>query len=175
MDGELYEHGGAGVVLILDLCFRQCSLIVRAPVNGLESLVDIALLVHLTEDLDFLRFEFRIHGLVRMLPVTDDANALKAFHLNIDVMLCKIMTGIPELRSAHGLAVQFVLLDNGRFNGHAVVIPSGDVRSVVSAHGIGTGDEILDGFVQSMSHMRCAVGERRAVVQVEQRFAFVLF
>ena len=174
VDGELYEYRGTGIVFILDLCFCQCSLVVGAPVNRLEALVDIALLVHLTEDLDFFCFELRIHGLVGMLPVANDADAFEAVHLNIDVMLGKVMTGVAELRGAHGFPVQLVLLNDCRFNGHAVVVPSGDIRSVVSAHGIGAGDEILDGFVQSMSHVRCAVGERRAVMQVEQRFALVL-
>ena len=54
MHGELHIHGGAGVVLILDLSLSQSRLVMVAPVYGLQALVDVALLVHLAKDLDLL-------------------------------------------------------------------------------------------------------------------------
>ena len=49
---ELDVHGGAGVVLIFDLGLGQGGLVVVAPVDGLQALIDIALFVHRAEDLD---------------------------------------------------------------------------------------------------------------------------
>jgi hypothetical protein len=172
--GELHVHGGAGVVLVLDLGLGQGGLVVGAPVHGLEALVDIALLVHLTEDLDLLGLKARVHGAVRVFPVAQNAHALEALALNIHVVAGVVVAGGAELRHAHGLAVELLLLDNGGLDGHAVVVPAGDIGGVVAPHGVGPGDEVLDGLVQGVAHVEGAVGERRAVVKVEQRLALVL-
>ena len=56
-----------------------------------------------------------------------------------------------------------------------MVIPAGDVRRIVAAHCVGARDEVFDGFVQRVTHVQSTVGERRAVVKVEQGLALVLF
>ena len=88
---ELHIHGRAGVVLIFDLSLGQRRLVVIAPVDGLEALVNVALFVHRAKDLDLFCLKARGHGLIRMLPVGDDAEALEAFHLDIDIVLRKIV------------------------------------------------------------------------------------
>ena len=89
-------------------------------------------------------------------------------------MLGKVMAGGAEVRNAHSLVVQLVLLDDGGLDGHTVVVPAGDIGGVVAPHGVGTGDEVLDGLVQGMAHVQRAVGERRAVVEVEEGLALIL-
>ena len=71
--------------------------------------------------------------------------------------------------------VELVLLDDGALDGHAVVVPAGDIGRVVAAHRVGTGDEVLQGLVERVTHVQSAVGERRAVVQGEAGLALVLF
>ena len=145
-----------------------------APVDGLEALVDVALFVHRAKDLDLFCLKARGHGLIRMLPVGDDAEALEAFHLDIDIVLRKIVARGAELRDGHGLMVQLVLLDDGRFDRHAVVVPAGDIGGIVPAHSRRAVDEVLDALVERVAHVKRAVGERRAVVQREQGLAAVL-
>ena len=171
---ELDVHGRAGVVLIFDLSLGQRRLVVVAPVDGLEALVDVALFVHRAEDLDLFCLKARRHRLIRMLPVGDNAEALEAFHLDIDIVLRKIVARGAELRDGHGLMVQLVLLDDGRFNRHAVVIPAGDIGGVVPAHSRRAVEEVLDALVERVAHVKRAVGERRAVMQREQGLAAVL-
>ena len=171
---ELDVHGRAGVVLIFDLSLGQRRLVVIAPVDGLEALVDVALFVHRAEDLDLFCLKARGHGLIRMLPVGDDAEALEAFHLDINIVLRKIVARGAELRDGHGLMVQLVLLDDGRFNRHAVVVPAGDIGGIVPAHGRRAVEEVLDALVERVAHVQRAVGERRAVMQREQGLAAVL-
>ena len=172
--GELDVDGGAGIVLILDLRLGQRRLVVRAPVHGLEALVDVAVPVHFAEHPNLLRLKAGVHGLVGMLPVAHHTHALEALALDVDIVVGELMAGGAEVRHAHGLVVQLVLLDDGGLDGHAMVIPAGNIGGVVAAHGVHAVDEVLQGLVQSVAHMQRAVGERRAVVQGEQGLALVL-
>ena len=174
LHGELNVNGGAGVILILDLSLCKSSLVLGAPVHGLETLVDVAVAVHHTEDADFFCLEFLAHGAVGVLPVGDDAKTLEAFHLDADVLFGVGFTGGAEVRNAHCLVVELLLLDDGRLDRHTVVIPAGDVGGVVTAHCVGAGDKVLDGLVQGVTHVDVAVGEGRAVMQVEAGLALVL-
>ena len=175
LQGELDIDGRAGIVLILDFGLGQRRLVLGAPVHGLQALVDIALAVHLAEDLDLLGLKGLVHGFIGMLPVAEDAEAAEAAHLTVDEVLCKGLTGIAELRDRHGLVVELVLLDDGGFNGHAVVVPAGNIGRVIAAHRMGADDEVLERLIECVAHVDIAVGERRAVVQDERRLALVLF
>ena len=110
-----------------------------------------------------------------MLPVAEDAEAAEAAHLTVDEVLCKGLAGVAEFRDRHGLVVELVLLDDGGFNGHAVVVPAGNIGRVIAAHRMGADDEVLERLIERVAHVDIAVGERRAVVQNERRLALVLF
>ena len=172
---ELHVHGRARIVLILDLCLGEGGLVVGAPVHRLEPLVDVAVAVHLAEHAHLFGLKALVHGLVGVLPVGDDAHALEAVHLAVDVFLRIVVAGAAEVGDAHGLVVELLLLDDGALDGHAVVVPAGNVGRVVAAHGVGADDEVLERLVERVAHVDVAVGERRAVVQAEARLAVVLF
>ena len=70
---EADEDGIAVVLAVLDLSLSQSGAAVRAPVHGLQALVDIALLGHLAEDLDLACLELRLQGQIGVLEVADDA------------------------------------------------------------------------------------------------------
>ena len=72
---------------------------------------DVALFVHRAEDLDLLGLKAGIHGLVGVLPVADNAEALEAIALDVDVLLGIGFAGGAEVRNAHGLVVELLLLD----------------------------------------------------------------
>ena len=172
--GELDVDGGAGVVLIFDLGLGQGGLVLGAPVDRLQALVDVSVAVHLAEDAHLVGLEALGHGAVDVIPVTQHAQTLEAFLLLLDVLLGIGLAGGAEVRHAHGLVVQLLLLDDGALNGHAVVVPAGDVGGIVAPHGVGADDEVLDGLVQGVTHVDVAVGEGRAVVEGEAGMAFVL-
>ena len=174
MHGELHIHGGAGIILILDLSLSQSGLVMVAPVHGLQALVDVALLVHLAKDLDLLGLKAGVHGLVGVFPVGHHAQALKALHLDADILFGIGVAGGAEVRHAHGLAVELLLLDDGALDGHTVVIPAGDIGCVPATHGVGPDDDVLQGLVQGVAHVEAAVGERRAVVKGEAGLTLVL-
>ena len=171
---ELHIDSGAGVVLVLDLRLGQGGLVVGAPVHGLKPLVDVALAVHGAEDLDLLRLKAGVHSLIGVLPVPQHTHALEALHLDVDVFLGVVVAGGAELCHAHLLAVELLLLDDGGLDGHAVVVPAGDIGGVIAPHGVGPGDKVLDGLVQGVAHVQIAVGEGRAVMEGEAGFALIL-
>ena len=173
VDGELDVDRGAGVVLVLDLRLGQGSLVLGAPVDGLQALVDVALAVHLAEDLDLLGLELLVHGQIGLLPVRHDAQALEALALPVHILQGEVPAGGAEVGDGHGLAVELVLLDDGGLDGHTVVVPAGDVGGVKAPHGPGADDEVLEGLVQGVAHVDVAVGEGRAVVEHEAGLARV--
>ncbi len=173
--GEFDVDRGDRIVLVLDLSFRQGGFVLRAPVDGLEALVDITLAVHPAEDLDLLGLEGLVHGQVGMLPVGHDAKPFKALALTVHEVAGEVLAGGAEGRDGHGLVVELVLLDDGGLDGHTVVIPAGNVGRIVAAHGLGADDEVLEGLVQRVTHVDIAVGERRAVMQDELGLSGILF
>ncbi len=84
------------------------------------------------------------------------------------------MAGCAELGNAHLLVVELLLLDDGRLDGHTVVVPAGNVGCVEAAHGLHTNNEVLQRLVERMAHMQVTVGERRAIVQREAGLTLVL-
>ena len=134
----------------------------------------MAVCVHLAENAHLVCLEALAHGLVGVLPIADDAQTLEAVHLDADVLFGVGFTGRAEVCHAHLLVVELLLLDDGTLDGHTVVIPAGDIGGVVAAHCVATGDEVLDGLIKCVTHVDVAVGERRAVMKIEQGLALVL-
>ena len=108
-----------------------------------------------------------------MVPVAHHADALEGVPLNVHIVGGKLVAGGAELRHAHGLAVELVLLDDVGLDGHAVVVPAGDIGGIPAPHGVGPGDDVLDGLVHGGAHVDGAVGEGRAVVEGEKGLALV--
>ena len=140
---ELDINGRAGVIVILDFSLCKGRLVLGTPVHGFEAFIDMAVPVHLAEDTDFIRFKALVHGFVGMIPVSDYAEAFEALPLHADIFFRIGLTGTAEFGSAHSLVVELLLLDNGGFDRHAMVVPPGDIRRPVSAHGVGTDNKIL--------------------------------
>ena len=174
-DAEFYINGGTFVGIVLN--FRLCKrgFVFGAPVDRLESLVDITLAVHLPENLDLPCLKRGIHGQIRVLPISQNAQADKLFPLNVHILLRKLMAGSAELRDRHLLAVDLVLFDDSRLNGHAVVVPSGHIRHAITGHCLVLIDKILQGLVHRSSHMDVSVGKGRSVVQNKQRLIRTVF
>lgn len=79
----------------------------------------------------------------------------------------ELVAGGAELGGGHFLVVELLLFYDGALDGHAVVVPAGVVDGLPAGHGLVAGDEVLEALVERGAHVDGAVGERRAVVQVE--------
>ena len=74
------------LVLILDLGLRQRRTAVEAPVHRLQALEDEAAFDQFGQGADFPRFIGKVHGLVRVVPVTQDAEADEVGLLPFDLL-----------------------------------------------------------------------------------------
>ena len=175
LHGELDVDGGAGIVVVLDLGLGHGGGAHGAPVHGLQALVDIALVEHPAKDFDLLRFKVLVHGAVGVLPVAHNAQTLEARHLALDIGFGEFLAGGAELGNGHGLVVELALFDDGGLNGQTVIVPAGNVGSVIAHHGVAADDEVLQGLIQGVTHVDVAVAEGRAVMQHEGGEILVLF
>ena len=169
---ELDVHGGTFICLVLYLSLCKRSFVVRAPIYRLESFINVALFEHLAEHPDLSRLKAGRHSHIRVFPVSRDAETDKLLALTVNEFLCKVMAGIAELGNGHFFAIQLVLLYDSALYRHTVVVPAGNIRNIVAAHGLGLVNKILKYFVERGAHVYVAVGKRGAVVKQELRPAF---
>ena len=161
----LHPDGGAGVVFVFDLGFGQRSLVVDAPVDRAQALVDEFLFQKVVERRQHHRLVLRSHGGVGLVPASEDADAFELLALQIEKFLRVLSARFPDLQLGHLQFLAAQLLIDLDLDGQAVAIPSRDVRRVESRHGLGFDDEILQALVQRMSEVNGAVGIGRTVVQ----------
>ena len=173
-DMETDEDGIAVVLTVLDLSLSQSGTAVRAPVHGLQALVDVALLGHLAKDLDLACLKLRLQGQVGVLEITDDAQTLELVAHDVDVLGGKLFADLAQLQLGD---VLLLVADGGQglqLDGQAVGIKTGHIGSLIALHVLVTDDDILDDLVQGGAHVDVAVCIRRAVMQDELRLALVV-
>ena len=171
---ELDIDGRTRLILVFDLRLGKRSLIMRAPVDRLHALVDIALLGHLAENLDLGGLIVVGQRQIRAVPVADDTQALKLSALGVDMLMRKFLALGAELRGGNLAAIHAVSLDRLTLDRQAVSIPAGDIRRLIAKHVARTQNEVLKDLIERMAHVQIAVGIRRAVMQNEERLALVL-
>jgi hypothetical protein len=157
------------VLAVFDLGFGERGLIVRAPVDRLETFVDGAGGEEAAEGVGDVGFVVEGHRGVGMVPVAEDAEADEVFTLDVDVLRGELAARAPDLGGRHLGAFGAELLADGMFDGEAVAIPSRDVRRVEAEHRARFDDDVLQRFVERMTDVDAAVRVRRPVVQHELR------
>src|SRR6202012_3717156 len=97
--GELVAHvdGRRGVHLVLDLGLGERGAVMPAPVDGFEALVDEALFEEAVEGFGDARLVGEVHGGVRVVPATEDAEALELRALQVDVLVRVLAAGLADL------------------------------------------------------------------------------
>ena len=122
-------YSGRGLVTVLNLRLSQRGLTAHAPVNRLAASVDSTVKVHLLKDLDVASLVVVVQGKVRIVPVTQNAEAAELTSLDIDEVQCPVTAPCTELSlrdGRHLLGAQVLL--NHVFDGLTVAVPAGNVR-----------------------------------------------
>ena len=172
---ELHVNGRRNLVGIFDFGLGQSRVALLAPMDRLAATVDLALEVHIAEDLDVAGLEVRDIGEVRMIPVGVDAQAFEAVALDADVLRCPLAAQASQLglrRFLHLVGAQGDL--DHMLDRLAVAVPTRHIRGEVTALGMAFVHEVLQHLVEGVADVDGAVGVRRAVVQDEGLAVLVL-
>ena len=138
----------------------------EAPVHGLEALEHETALDDLGQGTDFTGLVLEVHGLVRVVPFAEHAQADEFGLLPFD-----LLGGIGAAQFAGFIRAQVLAVGHFDFvfDWQAVAVPARDIRRVETRQGLRAQDHVLENLVQRMTDVNRAVGIRRAVVQDEFR------
>ena len=172
---EAHEDGRARLVGVLNLGLGECGVAVLAPVDGLMTAIDHALVEHSLEYLDVGGVMLVIERQIRVVPVAEHAQAPEAGLLQLDVLDGELVAQLADL--SRGGLVELLgaeLLLDLVLNRLTVAVPTGDIRNLIALHHPVAVDHVLGDLVHGMADVDRAVGVRRAVVQHELLMPLVL-
>ena len=173
-DIEFHIDRTAGVLLVFDLRLGERRFALRAPVDRLEALIDIALVGHRAEDLDLARLVFGLQRQVGVVVVREGAQALEFLLLVLDETQREIAAHLPKFDRGD-VARNAQLLNRLELDGQAVGVPAGGVGGLVSGQVFLANDDVLEHLVERGPEVDVRVRIRRAVVEHIERLALVLF
>ena len=169
------EDRGRSLVSVLDFRRGERRLAVGAPVDRLASLVDEPLVHHFGEAFELSRLERRDERHVRMLPVADDAEALKLSRLHIGERTRVGGALLAQLDGRDFVLADVQLLENLELDGEPVRVVARNVWREVSALPFILNYEVLENLVRRGSDMDARVRVGRPVVKDERGLVLVLF
>ncbi len=170
-DGEAHPDRVAGVVVVLDLGFRQGGLLHRGPHHRAQPAVERAVQQEGADLAGDGGLGAVIHGGVARGPVTGHAQALELGRLHLQPALRVGAALGAEIQHRHGVLVAAgaaVLLLHLPLDRQAVAVPAGDVVRVEPGHAVRAHDHVLEDAVQRVADMQVPVGVDRPVMQDER-------
>ena len=163
-EGEHHVDSRIRLVLVFHFRFGQRRAAIETPVHRLQPAIHITLLDDLPQRTDFARFVDEVHGLVRVVPVAENAQPAKTQLLLFD-LLARIFAGLfHHFARRQGLAELLLDLD---FDRHAMAIPAWHINRVEARQVARLHDHVLQDLVHRVAKMDVAIRIRRAVMQDE--------
>ncbi len=145
------------MLLVLDLSIGQRGTVVDAPVNRLQPAIHESLLKKSVQRLQRPRLVLAGHRLVGLVPAAKAANALKLRGLQVDVLLRVGAAGFQHRRSRHFQLLAAKLLIHLDLDGQTVAVVTGNIRRIISGHGLRFNDEVLEALVQRVAQVNGAM------------------
>ena len=157
------------MVVVLNLSFSEGGLIVDAPIDRSQPLVDGSILDKLCKDSNRIGLIPAVHRQVGLLPFAQDAEPFELLTLFPYIALGVLARRAPYLQRRHsGLTnAQFAVHLN--LDWQSMAVPAGNIGCPETHHRAGLDAEVLENLVESMAKMDAAVGVRRPIVQDKQR------
>src|SRR5690606_20992325 len=152
------------LVLIFDFSFGQCRAAIEAPVNRLQTAIDITFFHQRAKRTQFIGFIAEVHGLVRVIPFTKYAETDKVFLLAFDLF---VGVGACLGHDFFGRQILAKLFFDLYLDRHAVAIPARYVRSIETVKLTGLDDHVFQDLVDRMAQMNIAICVRWTIVQDE--------
>ena len=172
---KAHEDGRARLVGVLNLGLSKCGMAVLAPVDGLVTAIDHALVEHGLENLDVGGVMLVIERQIGVVPIAEHAQATEAGLLQLDVLDSELVAKLADL--SRGGLVELLgaeLLLDLMLDRLAMAVPTGDIGNLIALHHPVTVDHVLGDLVHGVADVDRAVGVRRAVVQHELLVTLVL-
>ena len=164
-DREAHEDRRGLLLLVLDLGLRERRAAGDAPVHRLVPAVDAAGGEALPEFADDRGLVGVGHRQVGGVPVAENAEPLELGPLDVDEPLGVLPALLAELGGAEFLLLRSERLVDLEFDREAVAVPSRNVWSVISLDTPRLYNNILEYFIERVTHVDMSVGVRRAVVE----------
>ena len=139
--------------------------------HGLEAAVQMPAVNNFGQRADNVRLKPKIHGQVRLRPVSEHAHPHEIGFLSLDLLAGIVAALLPELGCRHLMPRLADFLLYIELNGQAVAVPTGDIRSINTRQGLGFDDDIFEYLVDGMPHVELAIGIGRAIVKYKGRLA----
>ena len=172
---KAHEDGRARLVGVLNLGLSKCGMAVLAPVDGLVTAIDHALVEHGLENLDVGGVMLVIERQIGVVPIAEHAQTTEAGLLQLDVLDGELVAELADL--SRGGLVELLgaeLLLDLVLDRLAMAVPTGDVGNLIALHHPVAVDHVLGDLIHGVADVDRAVGVRRAVVQHELLVTLVL-
>ena len=122
------------MVLVLDFGFGECGLVMHAPVDRPQALVDESVLVKREERGQHHGLILRSHRGVWAIKAAEHTNALELSALQIQVFLGVFAAGGTNGCGRHLQLLPAQFLVDLDLDGEPMAVPSGDVGGIESHH-----------------------------------------
>ncbi len=153
------------MIFVFDFGFGESGAVFDAPVDGLQTFIDIAVVEEIDEGLGDDGLVFGRHGEIRIFPAAEDAETFELDAVDVDKLGGIGAAFGADFGDGHGGFALAEFLIDFDFDGQAVAIPTGDVGGVETGHGFRLDDEIFEDLIEGGAEVDVAVGVGRAVVQ----------
>ena len=104
--------------------------------NRLKALNQVTVFGNFTQSTDDIGFRFKIHGEIRIVPVTENTQSLKIITLRIYLGSGILATFLSELGGSNLLSRLTNKTFNLKFDWQTVTVPAWNVRSIKTAKGL---------------------------------------
>ncbi len=162
---KFYIDRSGGVVLILHLGLSQGGMTGGAPVHRLLAAghrPGDQKVVELPGDRRLIGI---VDGQIGLLPVAQDTQAAKLGALDVDPLPGILAAGLAKSELVNLLLFRPQLLVDIEFDRQPMAVPARHERAVMAVHPLGPQDDVLEDLVQSVAHMKMAVGIGRTVMK----------
>ena len=139
--------------------------------NGLEAAVQMPAVNNFGQRADNVRLKPKIHGQVRLCPVSEYTHPHEICLLGFNLLACIVAALLPELGCRYLVARLAHFLFDIEFNGQAVTVPTGDIGGIKTRQGLGLDDDVFEYLVDGMPDVELTIGVGRAVMQDKGRLA----
>ena len=99
--------GGRVLILVFDFSLSQRGPTIYAPVNRLAPLIQVPVLVDLSQRSHDIRLGLVIHSEVRLIPLTQHTEPNKISLLTVNLNTCILTTQLSEFSGVNILSVVF--------------------------------------------------------------------